>query len=219
MKKTLVAAAFVCAFASSSYADLIFLGGTPTYNSTTFGSSGDINSAGPPDGIYTTFTDVTGTGAPAGSTVTLNPQAGNWVGHDGEVAVIIYTGHANTTATINLTQIFFQDTSGRQAFYNPNQTLVFMPTSNTTDIYVKNFITGSNLYSSYTLSSPDFSFRDIDRISLTYTTVGANTSGTFFQVDAVSNPEPGTLALFGLGALGLGGFAWKKKRRTARVVA
>jgi len=34
----------------------------------------------------------------------------------------------------------------------------------------------------------------------------------------VSNPEPGTMALFGAGALGLGAFAWRRRRR-ARAAA
>src|SRR5438034_134349 len=37
------------------------------------------------------------------------------------------------------------------------------------------------------------------------------------SIDAASNPEPGTIALFGVGALGLAGFA--VKRRRARLVA
>ncbi len=36
-------------------------------------------------------------------------------------------------------------------------------------------------------------------------------------IDAISNPEPGTLALFALGAVGLGGLAWR--RRNARIAA
>lgn len=43
------------------------------------------------------------------------------------------------------------------------------------------------------------------------------TPGSTLTLDAISNPEPGTLALFGLGVLGLGGFAWK--RRTLRRAA
>jgi hypothetical protein len=48
------------------------------------------------------------------------------------------------------------------------------------------------------------------RISFTYT------SGVTFTLDGVSTPEPTTLALFGLGLLGLGGAAVRRRRRRAK---
>lgn len=45
------------------------------------------------------------------------------------------------------------------------------------------------------------------------TTGGAtlDPGGSTLGFDAIANPEPGTMALFGLGALGLGGFAWRRR--------
>ena len=40
-----------------------------------------------------------------------------------------------------------------------------------------------------------------------------------FELDAISNPEPGTLALFALGAMGLGGVVVRRRRRRARDAA
>jgi hypothetical protein len=43
---------------------------------------------------------------------------------------------------------------------------------------------------------------------------GNGVSGILLD-DVLLTPEPGTLALFGLGALGLGGVAWRRRRRRA----
>lgn len=79
---------------------------------------------------------------------------------------------------------------------------------------------GSGGTSNYTLGgSFAFGTTVYDRLNLTIrltnnsgTTLIAGGSSIGF--DAISNPEPGTFALFGLGALGLGGMAWR--RRAAR---
>jgi hypothetical protein len=72
----------------------------------------------------------------------------------------------------------------------------------------------SGLYTSYT-TSPGFDFGYFDRLVLTIQFAaagGPNVDDAFLQFDAVANPEPGTMALFGLGALGLGGLAWRRRR-------
>lgn len=52
-----------------------------------------------------------------------------------------------------------------------------------------------------------------DTISLTF---NFDTTGDTLQLDSIANPEPGTCALFGLGAAGLLGWTWR--RRKARAV-
>jgi hypothetical protein len=69
-------------------------------------------------------------------------------------------------------------------------------------------------------------FADFQYASSADTNAAAGNGGTFvvsdggtlahaLTLDAVSNPEPGTIALFALGAAGLGAFAWRRRRRRA----
>ncbi len=51
---------------------------------------------------------------------------------------------------------------------------------------------------------------DVVRITFSFTGVG-----TSFGINAVANPEPGTLALFGVGALGLVGLVRRRRRAAA----
>lgn len=65
-----------------------------------------------------------------------------------------------------------------------------------------NYLTGSRL---------------LTGLQITYTYTGTNIASGNIVFDLVANPEPGSIALFGLGSLALGGFAWR--RRKARKAA
>ncbi|MCE9636401.1 MAG: PEP-CTERM sorting domain-containing protein [Planctomycetes bacterium] len=52
----------------------------------------------------------------------------------------------------------------------------------------------------------------VNQLDITFTVNTGAAGGQNFLLDAVSNPEPGTMALFGLGAMGLGGFAWRRRK-------
>jgi hypothetical protein len=71
------------------------------------------------------------------------------------------------------------------------------------------FVFGTTIYDSLDLTL---------RIRDTTGAVTTDPGGSVLGFDAIANPEPGTMALFGLGALGLGGFAWRR-RRAAKAAA
>ncbi|MCE9635019.1 MAG: PEP-CTERM sorting domain-containing protein [Planctomycetes bacterium] len=78
--------------------------------------------------------------------------------------------------------------------------------SNTTNVFTFDLngagaygLTQVGTYSGYNVISLTFNFDNV---------------GDSLQLDAFSNPEPGTWALFGLGAAGLAG--WSRRRRKAR---
>ena len=73
---------------------------------------------------------------------------------------------------------------------------------------------GANDLSNYTTITGGFDRNLADTLLLTFR-VTTSASGDVFVFDAVSNPEPGTMALFGLGALGLGGLVWRRRGRKA----
>lgn len=52
----------------------------------------------------------------------------------------------------------------------------------------------------------------VNQLDIQFTVNSNGIVGQYFLLDAVSNPEPGTMALFGLGALGLGGAAWRRRK-------
>lgn len=71
-------------------------------------------------------------------------------------------------------------------------------------------------------TTPGFDFTRVDTLTLSwaYAFPDAGFSNFYWMdidaISAVSNPEPGTMALFGLGAFGLGGLAWRRRRAAAR---
>lgn len=74
-------------------------------------------------------------------------------------------------------------------------------------------------------TTPGFDFAQVDTLTLTwaYAFPDAGFSNFYWMdidaISAVSNPEPGTMALFGLGALGLGGLAWRRRAAARRRAA
>ncbi|MCG3136106.1 MAG: hypothetical protein HMLKMBBP_03930 [Planctomycetes bacterium] len=81
-----------------------------------------------------------------------------------------------------------------------------------------------NLNEYSVLVVPASSFTTVGFNSNTVTTLTINFVNNYVPVfpgtgvtgplewDRISNPEPGTMALFGLGALGLGGMAWRRRK-------
>jgi hypothetical protein len=60
--------------------------------------------------------------------------------------------------------------------------------------------------------------RTLTTLTLTIQNVSGAAQGGAINVGLVSNPEPGTLALFGIGALALGGAAWRRRKAVRKTV-
>jgi hypothetical protein len=153
------------------------------------------NATGQEDGVFTTFTNTGGNGV---RTLDVIFRFTNTVSAPG-----LTVWGLSQTGGVTLDAITWQDNAQPGNSQSGSVTLgVAVPGASTNyEIY-----TATNAYNGdgwqvgvYNHAILTFTFQD----------------GATLSIDAVSNPEPGTMALFALGAAGLGGFAWK--RRKARV--
>lgn len=105
-------------------------------------------------------------------------------------------------ATLQLTQIGFTQADGTFAAYSPN---IFLTSAGNANrrlyITIPTGVGGVDLVDRTTVQA----------VSLQFSFTGG--AGTSFAVDALVNPEPGTIALFGLGLLGLVGVARRRRRK------
>lgn len=208
MKSTLaVAAGLVLSMSATSFADLVYASSITdnrfaisNLDNVTFGSPTLNNGLGPPDGVLILETATGGGGFHALDLIVgFTYTSGGAVGP----GVTIYGISTTGSVTLDFMTWGTDNTVGNgddSGTYSINQTLGAGP--------VDLFVTGP-------LNSFDTAFA-----STNYTYVYFHFSmgdGAVLTVDAFSNPEPGTIALFALGAAGLGGFA--VKRRRARLAA
>ena len=211
-----IAALCVLAAASASFADVTYADSsgsnivlTGNYGSTLIGATQtDVNIGGAPDGVYVRFTgDGTMGGGSGSGTFTLavnfpnSPQA--------DIGLILFTGHVSSGVTVTVTQVDFFSSAAtlNQATITVNNPLMFV--SAASQLNAQNTLSTGNS-GAYTTQA-NFLFSDIVRVQLTFSVTGY-TAGKTFEFDAIANPEPGTIALFGLGAAGLGGIAWRRRR-------
>ena len=206
-----LAGALVLGVSSTSFADLTFASNVSLSNSDgQLGSNLDSNANGAPDRVFQT-TVSTGTFSRSAQLVlsALFQNSG------GDVGLVIYTG-SPSGLTLTLNRIDIGTNNGGTAFLS-GLTQALLPAGTAGD-FRRNVITGAGNQTSYTTAG-NFAWTDVRSVTLTFTVTGAAGSGQSFQIDAISNPEPGALALFGLGAIGLGGLVWKRTRRTRAVSA
>jgi hypothetical protein len=121
---------------------------------------------------------------------------------------VVYT--AGSTARSNVTGIVLTDGGGFTATSTNTQGL--QATSGSTR--VAHELTNFDARDDYQTIQPGFSFGNIQQIAISFSLVNAGTQNNArIQIDAIANPEPSTLALFGLGVLGLTGLVRRRRRR------
>jgi hypothetical protein len=210
MRKTaMLAALVVTAAASAAQADLVkanwaIVSGTSTeavtnitpFNETRFqavdGLFGiDAFGAGPSNGQYVIdffYNDTVFSPLPGG-----NPN--------GQVETDIFCGAAQSNVTVN-SIVYFNQGAGIAAGSASDTALIGSPV---TLVAGRNrFIPGGFLL----VNNFDIGTYNAVRVTFVFPN---GTVADRLQIDMVSNPEPGTIALFAMGALGLGGFAWRRK--------
>ena len=211
------AAALISGLAVPAFADPSF----PTSFSTA------VTNAVPPPGVSTIPSGVNSDelnaidGVLTGYSFNLaaNPQVvtvlytisfvGSTVALGGDLHVFIYNWATVGSPTTVLRDITWVHGAESAAWTGINQSFV---NGDTQQVF------GANDLSNYTTITGGFDRNLADTLLLTFR-VTTSGSGDVFVFDAVSNPEPGTMALFGLGALGLGGLVWRRRGRKARKTA
>lgn len=144
-------------------------------------------------------------------------------GFGGDFGVVLWTGTfvnapgGQGPMTWTVTQVEFSYAGGNTASY-------VVPGGVTMSPSTANSVVSSGTFQSNATTTPGFDYSQVTNLRLYWSYNSTNpVSGnrTFrMRIDAIGNPEPGTLALFGLGALGLGGVAWRRRnQRAARTAA
>lgn len=207
----------VLALAGSAFADLAFVTNTASAFGTTDGAdqvgltNGTANVLNAVDASFVTNTLNTDPNANGGG-FSVHTSITGTGGNDDWVLWI----QNNVVGTVFLTQILITDAGGNTATtpgsYTVNLTGVSPGTGNWINFRLPALPrTGAGAYN---YSSANFNFNTMATVDFVFSFAAV---GDTLALNAISNPEPGTMALFALGAAGLGGFAWR--RRNARKLA
>lgn len=203
MKKLLAAAATVFTLALASpalagYQSPTFVSSTGTLALVTFNPNGqEFRESG--DALTAKVTGITINSGDSGTMTFTIPD--DW---RGDQTLVIYAPVLSTGAggSWSIGATYSDDSVGTAtvaAFPITSGGAIRIPTASFTQ--AGGYLTGSRL---------------LTGLTITYTYTGASVTGDI-AFDLVANPEPGSIALFGLGSLALGGFAWR--RRKARKAA
>lgn len=176
------------AFGDFQYANATFQAGSTGGNATYGGT--EQNGVGAPDGVYITLSSPGGAG-----TARLRVRFATNVQNPG---LTLYG--VTVTGSVTLTNLRWGDDGQAQAGVgNFVDSTSLGPTT----------VTNGDFWFSSGTFTPDFS-GGLYRFAFVYFSLTANSS---VQIDAVSNPEPGSAALFALGGLGLGAWVLRSRRR------
>ena len=164
------------------------------------GNDGNMNGA--PDGANQSFRNQT-----AGTTGTLT-IGWSFASAPDSIGWVIYS--QGSIARVNVTGITLTD--GGALTVSSANTQALTATSGT-GLKV-NELSNFDARSDYT-GAAGFNYGNITNISISFSFVNAGAQNNArIQIDAIANPEPTTLALFGLGALGLVGLVRRRRRTT-----
>lgn len=163
---------------------------------------------GPPDSLHVQF-DLPDLAATETFTMSFDVT-----GHDGNLDWIIWTGR--TVRRTRIIGITLTDT-GTGGFVTGTGSFDLV----TGTLASGTFFQPNYIGSSFTYGTPTgtFDFRTFDQVTFTVEMRDDGAAGGGANrviINAISNPEPGTLALFGLGALGLAGLVRRRRRKNAR---
>ncbi len=215
MMKPLLAAAVLALSAIPAFADLETpTGGTATssyngFNTTPFGS-------GPLAAIDAVYIETNSVPVPAGGTNTFNLNIPSTWGND--LRVFISMGNVPFSGTVVSPVYTFEVQS---ATYTDGDGTTFSTGVMAGSYFLQPFGTIVLPVAAFVNTAggtiAGFDPGTVTSLQIVFVDTPGGSGNVQFQVDRISNPEPGTLALFGLGALGLGGFAMR--RRKARKAA
>lgn len=183
---------------------------TPSDNNQSTGNMGVDN-----DANAAAYTDNSGSGT---ITVYFAAHFASVVANDVDAPIFLYVNNVSPDGNVTLTSVrwqtgnfitsnagdHFATLGGFAPIVVTDDTTFFMPGSRDSTNFVQN------------VGGDTFANQQYDTVLFTFTFT-ASGGGHSFSIDAVSNPEPGTMALFGLGALGLGGLAWRRRARRLAV--
>jgi len=190
------------------------VGGTPT------GAGGELSAV---DGVYLGLGAAV-VGPLSGTFTTTSRFAGSEFASGGGFSTHVWTGSiGDSTGTLaptwTVTQIQYSYGDGAQsATFGAGQGFAGVSmAANSHQILVRD-----GTFRGSAAVTGGFDFTQVDTLTLTWAYAFPDAGFSHFSwmdidaIAAVSNPEPGTMALFGLGALGLGGLAWRRRRDAAR---
>jgi hypothetical protein len=134
---------------------------------------------------------------------------------NGDISLRLFLGTMGSQLTVTIVNVIYEDTGllSTASFLGLNQTI----TAGSGEVeYITLNPSSAIFLGGFPTSFDQFTHTSIDFL-ITGGTIGTTASQQLFSIDAIAtSPEPGTLALFGMGALGLIGLVRRRRARRRR---